>query len=98
MIVRIVRMTFAPEKTEAFLEIFNGSKGKIRSFPGCHHLELWQDASAPGVFTTYSHWENEQALENYRRSELFKTTWAKTKVLFAAKPVAWSNRVFDWVG
>lgn len=98
MIVRIVRMTFVPEKTEAFLEIFNGSKSKIRSFPGCHHLELWQDTSAPEVFTTYSHWENEEALEKYRHSELFKNTWAKTKVLFAAKPVAWSSRVFNRVG
>ena len=98
MIVRIVRMTFAPGKTEAFLEIFNGSKSRIRSFPGCLHLELWQDASSPEVFITYSNWEDEHALENYRHSELFKTTWAKTKVLFAAKPAAWSSRVFDRVG
>lgn len=90
-------MTFLPEKTEDFLTIFNTSKSKIRSFPGCLHLELWQDAEKPNVFTTYSHWENAEGLENYRHSELFKTTWAKTRVLFGEKAVAWSNVVFDKV-
>ncbi len=86
-------MTFLPEKTEDFLAIFNTSKNKIRNFDGCLHLELWQDADNPNVFTTHSHWENAEALENYRQSELFKTTWANTKVLFAEKPQAWSNVV-----
>ncbi len=42
------------------------------------------------VLFTYSHWESEAALETYRHSELFAEVWAATKVLFNAKPEAWS--------
>ena len=36
-----------------------------------------------------------RAMNQYRDSELFKTTWAKTKVLFAAKPLAFSTHVIS---
>ena len=90
MIVRVVRMEFREEETGAFLTLFEERKGLIRHFPGCNHLELWQDANNPNSFFTYSHWESEEALNHYRFSELFKDTWARTKELFAAKAQAWS--------
>ncbi|MFN3315870.1 MAG: putative quinol monooxygenase [Raineya sp.] len=90
MLIRIVRMYFQEEKTEDFLNIFEQSKKLIRNFEGCEHLELWQDAHCPNVFCTYSHWIDESYLEKYRQSELFKSTWAKTKILFAEKPQAFS--------
>lgn len=83
-------MTFAETKTEAFLKIFAGSKEAIRRFPGCRHLELWRDRDHQNVFFTYSFWESEDALNVYRESDLFINTWSQTKVLFAAKPEAWS--------
>lgn len=91
-LIRIVRMTFLPEKITDFLEIFNNSKNLIRNFENCQHLELLQDADNPAIFMTYSHWKDADALENYRKSELFRTTWAKTKVLFADKPLAFSSK------
>ena len=90
MIRRIVKLTFQEDQVEAFLSIFAESKALIRQFPGCMHLELWQSRAPSNVFMTYSHWESEEALDIYRHSPLFKTTWAKTKVLFADKPEAWS--------
>jgi heme-degrading monooxygenase HmoA len=93
MIIRTVRMTFEPDKVSEFLTIFNHSKSKIRHFEGCKHLELWQSTETPNVFTTYSHWQTAADLENYRHSELFRATWAKTRVLFAEKPMAFSNEV-----
>ncbi|MEQ6118241.1 antibiotic biosynthesis monooxygenase family protein [Reichenbachiella sp. MALMAid0571] len=90
MIIRIVRMTFEENKEEDFLTIFNESKDKIRNFDGCTHLELLKDAHAACVYTTYSHWQNEQKLDEYRKSKLFKAVWAKTKPLFSAKPIAHS--------
>ena len=91
MLIRIVRMTFHPEALEAFMEIFDTSAPKIRAFPGCEHLELWQDQHYPNILTTHSHWTGPDALERYRRSEVFKQTWAKTKPLFAAPPLAYSH-------
>jgi heme-degrading monooxygenase HmoA len=97
MIKRIVKLTFQPEKTTDFEAIFESSKTLIRSFPGCQHLELWRDKNNPEVFFTYSYWEDEAALEQYRHSELFKRTWAKTKALFGGKPEAWSVEVASQV-
>lgn len=90
MIVRIVQMTFDPEKINAFQELFEARKQTIRSFDGCTHLELWQDAHNSNVFFTYSIWVSEENLNHYRFSDFFKDTWARTKALFIAKPQAWS--------
>lgn len=97
MLIRIVRLTFRKEEIENFLQIFEESKNKIRAFEGCKHLELWQDYNDPAIMLTHSHWENQEALDTYRHSELFKMTWAKTKVLFAEKPMAFSSQVMQKV-
>lgn len=83
-------MTFVPEKANDFLKVFEASKDKIRAFEGCTHLELLNDVKNKNIYFTYSHWLSEEHLDNYRDSELFKTTWDKTKVLFSDKPEAWS--------
>lgn len=75
------------------MELFDASAPRIRAFPGCHHLELWQDERYPNVVTTYSHWEDAQALDQYRNSDLFRDTWSRTKPLFAARPEAHSQHV-----
>ncbi len=95
MLTRIVKMEFQPEKTSTFLQNFDRVKHKIRNFEGCKHLDLLQDANNPAIFFTYSKWENLQALENYRNSELFKTVWITTKKLFRCKAQAWSVTKID---
>ena len=90
MIKRIVRMEFDPAKVETFLELFNATKSQIRHFPGVQHLELHRDARNANVFYTYSHWDSEAALEAYRVSPLFESVWSRTKILFAAAPLAYS--------
>ena len=90
MITRIVRMEFQPENVDQFLEIFHASKEQIRHFPGVHHLELHRDLNRQNVFYTYSLWEDENALNAYRKSELFGSVWPRTKALFAEKPQAFS--------
>ena len=57
---------------------------------GCRYLELMHDINHPNVYMTHSHWDSEIDLNNYRDSDLFRTTWAKTKLLFADKPLAFS--------
>ncbi len=86
-------MTFKSGCTDDFLRIFHNSMHKIRRYPGCSRLELWSDNQDPDVFVTYSHWENNRALENYRKSELFKTVWAETRKLFKEEPMAFSSKL-----
>lgn len=91
MLIRLVRLTFERHHTDRFLRLFDRYKEHIRAFPGCRHLELWQDKQRPELFTTYSLWDDEAALENYRTSELFSEVWKQTKPLFAEKPSAHSS-------
>ena len=94
MLIRTVRMTFRPDRVEDFLEeIFRMSAPQIRAFPGCRRLELWRDERFANILTTYSHWDDSTALEGYRTSELFRSTWARTTPLFAAPAVAHSQTV-----
>ena len=88
MITRIVKMNFRPEEVENFLTIFHQSKDKIRHMPGCKHLELWNSQSDASIYYTYSIWDSEDDLNNYRDSELFQSVWPATKTLFASKAEA----------
>ena len=97
MLVRTVRMTFQPDKLSEFHAIFDRSKHHIRAFPGNRHLELLRDPGNPAVRMTYSLWESADALEAYRQSDLFRTTWAATKALFAERPVAFSGESLEVV-
>ena len=90
MIIRIVQMTFREDAVSEFITLFGERRNIISGFPGCTHLELWQDGRQPNVFFTYSHWDTEADLDHYRFSDFFKDTWARTKALFTDKPQAWS--------
>lgn len=90
MIIRIVKMKFREECCTEFTELFSKYHSRISSFKNCGGVELLNDINNPQIFFTYSKWESEQDLENYRKSELFELVWGKTKVMFADKPEAWS--------
>ena len=90
MIIRVVKMEFEENRVPEFLNIFADSRDRIRSFPGCMHLQLLQDENDFCVFFTYSHWQGENDLHSYRNSDLFQTVWGNTKKLFRAAPQAWS--------
>ena len=90
MLVRIVKLNFKTENISSFTELFEETADQIRNFQGCQFLELYQDKHDKNIFFTYSHWDSEEALNLYRESEFFNTVWKRTKVLFDAKPEAWS--------
>ncbi len=90
MLIRVVRMEFDPEKVRNFLELFEVVKGKIITCEGCVHLELCKDATLDNVYYTFSKWESEDDLNNYRHSDFFEDTWKKTKAFFGGKPLAYS--------
>lgn len=93
MLIRIVRMTFVPDAVDPFLEHFDRVAPQIRAFEGCEHLELWVDTRFSNCCTTCSHWTSKDALESYRQSALFRSTWDAVKPLFAARPEARSYSV-----
>ncbi len=90
MITRIVKLSFPLQNHSEFEDIFYASKPLIDKFEGCESTNLFQDLSNPDNFFTISYWNSEADLENYRKSDLFKSTWAKVKPLFNHKAEAWS--------
>lgn len=88
--IRIVKMRFRTECVEDFKALFEARKEMIRAQEGCTHLQLLRDINDPDVFFTYSFWQAPEYLEQYRNSDFFADTWAKTKALFAEKAAAWS--------
>ena len=95
MLVRIVKLSFKEEHIAAFLANFEVIKHKIRNAPGNRFLELYQDKNDKTLFFTYSHWNTELDLENYRTSAFFNEVWTYTKTLFDKKPEAWSVDVLE---
>ncbi|MBC7412124.1 MAG: antibiotic biosynthesis monooxygenase [Bacteroidia bacterium] len=91
MITRLVKLTFEPQHCDAFITIFKESQSKINARKGCNGVKLLRDTLQSNVFFTQSSWVDSDALEAYRKSELFITTWARTKILFTAKPEVWST-------
>ncbi len=90
MITRIVKMKFSENHVDDFRSLFVDVREKIRGFEGCNGVELLQAMHDPTIFFTYSHWDSEEALNNYRHSELFGATWKKTKAMFSERAEAWS--------
>jgi quinol monooxygenase YgiN len=91
MIKRIVKMNLHSSREAEFLHIFEGVKKEIRAQPGCLCLEvLRRDHLGDLSLWTISVWESEDALNQYRSSELFKHTWAGVKALFASPAEAWT--------
>ena len=91
MIKRIVAMELQPGTEGRFLDIFDGAKARIRAMEGCLGLEVLRSETEQQVsIWTISLWQNEEALEHYRNSALFKQTWTAVKPLFAGKARAWT--------
>ena len=93
MITRIVKLTIDPSQTESFIGLINQHREQIRSFEGCHGLELLRDTGRDEVFFTLSQWESEAHMEAYRQSDFFREVWAEVKETFRAPARAWSLRV-----
>ena len=92
MLTRIVKMTFRPDKVQDFLKLYHETHDKIAASKGCNHLELLNDIHEQNVMFTYSLWDSEQDLLNYRNSELFSYTWEQVKHWFEKDAEAWSMK------
>jgi quinol monooxygenase YgiN len=90
MITRIVKLEFQNEKVEEFLSFFENIKYDVNNYTGCYGMQLLQDKSNPAIIFTYSLWESDAALDNYRNSNVFGQIWPRIKPWFASKPEAWT--------
>jgi len=89
-ITRIVKMSFQQDYAEEFEIFFTKIQNQVASQPGCNGVKLLKQVGETGVFFTYSSWNSEADLNQYRQSEVFGMIWPKVKAWFVAKPEAWS--------
>lgn len=94
MLVRIVKLTFNEESMDFFFQEFDKSKALITNFKGCSGMRMLQDMNQKNIVMTYSHWDDENALNNYRNSQVFLRLWNKIKPHFKDKPQAWSHEIY----
>jgi len=95
MIKRIVKLTIKEGEKESYIATFHKNKKTIVGFEGCSHVESWQAVYPKNVFFTYSFWDSDEALNNYRNSDFFKKVWTNLKPKFSAKAEAWSVNVLE---
>jgi quinol monooxygenase YgiN len=93
MIYRFVKLSIQEAHRQTFIDIVKNVQPQILGFGGCTFLQLVQDLEQPSKFMTFSHWESQIALDNYRNSELFIGFWKQVKPLFSEKAEAWSSSI-----
>ncbi|MFT7587911.1 MAG: quinol monooxygenase YgiN [Limisphaerales bacterium] len=89
MLIRIVKMKVREEAIADFYALFAKGGARVEASNGCSHVQLMQGAD--GYFFSYSVWEDENKLNEYRNSAFFKATWPKLKAMFSEKAEAWST-------
>mgnify|MGYP001593787821 FL=1 len=94
MLIRIVKLTFKEESLDFFFSEFNKNKSQIVNFPGCKGMKLLQDIKQKKIIMTYSQWDDEKALNDYRSSEVFSNLWNKIKIHFSDRTEAWSHAIY----
>ena len=88
MITRIVKLSIKKNHINDFAAFAEKIKTTIQGFDGCNELKILQNNYNPEIFMTYSIWDNEAALNEYRKSDFFRNIWPKAKLWFSAKPKA----------
>ena len=91
----MVRLTFSPEKVDAFDALYTLFEPRIQARPGCHMVRAMKVPGHPCQRATLSFWETQEDLDAYRKSTLFGEVWPATKALFAAPPEAQSYELHE---
>ena len=92
MIKRFVKLSVDPAKLAEFKANFAIAKPQILSVSGCRHLELLQVTDEPNLFFTFSIWDSEHHLEEYKNTTIYFRAWETVKPLLNAEPLAWSTK------
>ncbi len=93
MITRIVILPVRASEEQDFIKLLTRSFGEVRNSTGCTALTFLRENSPEKNminYVTYSKWNNESDLENYRQSFFFKNVWPAVKQFLGAKPSAYT--------
>lgn len=95
MLIRLVRMQFRPQDVATFLALYEHVEPIIAAQPGCRSVQLVRQIDDPAAFATWSVWDDQIALDAYRRSDFFRGFWPEVRALFRAPAEAVSFEQVD---
>lgn len=77
-----------PGKEQDFVDKFNAVIAALNQAEGHQHSVLWKDVNDGSSFLITSEWNDEQAFQDFIRSEAFRnvTNWGKESIL-AGRPI-----------
>jgi quinol monooxygenase YgiN len=81
-----VEVEFAATELDAALELISEQAETVRAMPGCTHYALYSKRSVDGA-AIIQHWENMEAFDAYRASDVFAILGAGLRPLMAKPPV-----------
>lgn len=75
---------------DKFKSMIQSIQDKIKAFDGCYSVNILCDKNQKNRFFSYSTWESEEDLNNYRKSEFFTEIWSDVKKMFIKDAQAWT--------
>lgn len=81
-----VEFDLRPGRVDAFLEAARlDAEGSVGNEPGCRRFDILQDPALPDRVCFYEVYDDEAAFERHREMPHFKTYFAATEPMIAAK-------------
>ncbi len=96
MILRVVKLKVDPRKMEAFQLFMENLHDEKLRLNGCLHFDFFNERQNPNIFYSYTIWEHEKFLKQYKKTDLFKEVVQTLRELCIDEPQAWTiQNVFN---
>lgn len=85
-VVRLIHVKVAKDQNDEAERLWNQDCGPVmREVPGCISEKLLKCMDEPGEYISFSEWESEKAIEDYRKSDAHKKIQQHSRNLQGAK-------------
>lgn len=87
-VVRLIHVKVPQDQKDEAERLWNEDCGPVmREVPGCISEKLLKCMDEPGEYISFSEWESEKAIEDYRKSDAHKKIQQHSRNLQGAKAV-----------
>ena len=87
-IIRLIFVNVSPDQAQSAEQIWKNQCAPLMiQQPGCLSEKLLRSTDNPGELISYSEWEDENAIERYRKSEAHEKIKGHTRPLSGGRPV-----------
>lgn len=90
MILRVVKMNVDEEKRDAFELFMKNLREEKLKLAGCLHFDYFHEKNNKNIFYSYTIWESEKYLKQYKKTDLFIEVVSTLKKLCTEEPKAWT--------